>query len=312
MTPLFTVDLLAQYMNSGYGATRGFNLWFMLIIFATFAISLWAQWRVKRTVHKYNQVPASCGLTGAQVAAHILQAANINDVEIVEAHHRHKVDAPSGTALKMGEVVAAALGRDLKDCAVYAREGVTGERDPSTIGFATVRGGDIVGDHTVMFAGTGERIEWAGIRISLAIFQLRALDIRLDLKLAKFAVSLRITGIEPKHIVVTQLQVHLVESFVEIVGVEDGDPSGLCGQRTQDVVNDGLLLKVWPFFVAKRIIAIARRAIAVLRIGGIVRSSAGGVPCIARIACIPCVSSASRRTAAHRSSNRPWLRPNSL
>jgi len=81
------------------------------------------------------------------------------DIEIVEAHHRHKVDAPSGTALKMGEVVATALGRDLKQCAVYGREGVTGERDPSTIGFATVRGGDIVGDHTVMFCGTGERIE---------------------------------------------------------------------------------------------------------------------------------------------------------
>ena len=81
------------------------------------------------------------------------------DIEIIEAHHRHKVDAPSGTALKMGEVVAAALGRDLKDCAVCAREGVTGERDPSSIGFATVRGGDIVGDHTVLFAGTGERVE---------------------------------------------------------------------------------------------------------------------------------------------------------
>jgi 4-hydroxy-tetrahydrodipicolinate reductase len=81
------------------------------------------------------------------------------DIEIIEAHHRHKVDAPSGTALQMGEVVAAALGRDLKTCAVYGREGVTGERDPSTIGFATVRGGDIVGDHTVLFAGTGERIE---------------------------------------------------------------------------------------------------------------------------------------------------------
>jgi 4-hydroxy-tetrahydrodipicolinate reductase len=81
------------------------------------------------------------------------------DIEIVEAHHRNKVDAPSGTALKMGEVIAEALGRDLKDCAVYAREGVTGERDPSTIGFATIRGGDIVGDHTVLFAGTGERIE---------------------------------------------------------------------------------------------------------------------------------------------------------
>ncbi len=81
------------------------------------------------------------------------------DIEIIEAHHRHKVDAPSGTALKMGEVVADAIGRDLKECAVYGREGVTGERDPSTIGFATVRGGDIVGDHTVLFAGIGERIE---------------------------------------------------------------------------------------------------------------------------------------------------------
>ncbi len=81
------------------------------------------------------------------------------DIEIIEAHHRHKVDAPSGTALKMGEVIASAMGRDLKDCAVYAREGVTGERDPSSIGFATIRGGDIVGDHTVLFAGTGERIE---------------------------------------------------------------------------------------------------------------------------------------------------------
>ena len=81
------------------------------------------------------------------------------DIEIIEAHHRHKVDAPSGTALQMGEVIAGVLGRDLKECAVYGREGVTGERDPSTIGFATIRGGDIVGDHTVLFAGTGERIE---------------------------------------------------------------------------------------------------------------------------------------------------------
>jgi 4-hydroxy-tetrahydrodipicolinate reductase len=81
------------------------------------------------------------------------------DIEIIEAHHRHKVDAPSGTALKMGEVIAQAIGRDLKDCAVYERYGHTGERDPSTIGFSTIRGGDIVGDHTVLFAGTGERIE---------------------------------------------------------------------------------------------------------------------------------------------------------
>ncbi len=81
------------------------------------------------------------------------------DVEVIEAHHRHKVDAPSGTALAMGETVARALGRDLQGCGVFAREGVTGERDPRAIGFATVRGGDIVGEHTVMFAGTGERIE---------------------------------------------------------------------------------------------------------------------------------------------------------
>jgi len=81
------------------------------------------------------------------------------DVEIIEAHHRHKVDAPSGTALKMGEVVAEALGRDLGEVAVHGREGFTGERDANTIGFATVRGGDIVGDHTVLFAGTGERVE---------------------------------------------------------------------------------------------------------------------------------------------------------
>ena len=81
------------------------------------------------------------------------------DIEIIEAHHRHKVDAPSGTALKMGETIAAALGEKLADVAVYAREGHTGERRPGSIGFATVRGGDIVGDHTVLFAGTGERIE---------------------------------------------------------------------------------------------------------------------------------------------------------
>ncbi|MDM8546678.1 4-hydroxy-tetrahydrodipicolinate reductase [Candidatus Venteria ishoeyi] len=81
------------------------------------------------------------------------------DIEIIEAHHRHKVDAPSGTALRMGEVVAEALGRDLKDCAVYGREGQTGERERKTIGFETIRAGDIVGEHTVMFADIGERVE---------------------------------------------------------------------------------------------------------------------------------------------------------
>lgn len=81
------------------------------------------------------------------------------DVEVIEAHHRHKVDAPSGTALKMGEVLAGALGRNLDDCAEYAREGHTGERERETIGFQTIRGGDIVGEHTVLFAGDGERVE---------------------------------------------------------------------------------------------------------------------------------------------------------
>jgi 4-hydroxy-tetrahydrodipicolinate reductase len=81
------------------------------------------------------------------------------DVEIVEAHHKHKVDAPSGTALRMGEIVAQALGRDLRKDAIFGREGVTGERKPETIGFSTIRGGDIVGDHTVMFIGAGERVE---------------------------------------------------------------------------------------------------------------------------------------------------------
>ncbi len=81
------------------------------------------------------------------------------DVEIIEAHHRHKADAPSGTALRMGEVVAKARGRDLKACAVYARQGMTGERARGTIGFASIRAGDIVGEHTVLFAGGGERVE---------------------------------------------------------------------------------------------------------------------------------------------------------
>ena len=91
------------------------------------------------------------------IAARVM--GDYSDIEVIEAHHRHKVDAPSGTALRMGEVVAAALGRDLKDCAVYGREGQTGERDRHTIGFETIRAGDIVGEHTVMFADIGERVE---------------------------------------------------------------------------------------------------------------------------------------------------------
>lgn len=81
------------------------------------------------------------------------------DIEIIEAHHRHKVDAPSGTALRMGEVIANTLNRDLKDCAIYGREGITGERDRKTIGFSTIRAGDIVGEHTAMFVDEGERVE---------------------------------------------------------------------------------------------------------------------------------------------------------
>ena len=92
-----------------------------------------------------------------EIAAKVI--GDTTDIEIIEAHHRHKVDAPSGTALRMGEVVASALGRDLKECAVWGREGHTGERDPRSIGFSVIRAGDIVGEHTVMFADEGERVE---------------------------------------------------------------------------------------------------------------------------------------------------------
>jgi 4-hydroxy-tetrahydrodipicolinate reductase len=110
-----------------------------------------------------------------EVAAKILSSGY--DVEIIEAHHRHKVDAPSGTALAMGEAVARALGTELDDVAVYARHGITGARKPGTIGFAAIRGGDIVGDHTVLFAGLGERIEIthrSASRMTYALGALRA------------------------------------------------------------------------------------------------------------------------------------------
>lgn len=111
----------------------------------------------------------------AEIAATIL--GDGVDVEITEAHHRHKVDAPSGTAVTLGEIVAASLGRDLAKVAVYGREGFTGERDRQTIGFNSIRAGDIVGDHTVMFAGDGERIEIthrAQSRMNFAMGALRA------------------------------------------------------------------------------------------------------------------------------------------
>ncbi|CEN56327.1 dihydrodipicolinate reductase [Candidatus Methylopumilus turicensis] len=108
-----------------------------------------------------------------QAAAKVLSEGY--DIEVIEAHHRHKVDAPSGTALRLGEAAASALGRNLEECVIYGREGVTGERDPSTIGFATVRGGDVVGDHTVLFAGIGERVELTHKASSRATFALGAL-----------------------------------------------------------------------------------------------------------------------------------------
>jgi 4-hydroxy-tetrahydrodipicolinate reductase len=131
---------------------------------------------------------------GVNVTMKLLEMAAKNfsqgyDIEIIEAHHRHKVDAPSGTALKMGEIVAEAVGRDLNEVGVFAREGVTGERDPSSIGFATIRGGDIVGDHTVMFAGIGERVEIshkASSRVSYALGSLRAARFLADKKSGLF------------------------------------------------------------------------------------------------------------------------------
>jgi 4-hydroxy-tetrahydrodipicolinate reductase len=111
------------------------------------------------------------------------------DIEIIEAHHRHKVDAPSGTALRLGEAAATALGRNLDEYAVYGREGVTGERDANTIGFATVRGGDVVGDHTVLFAGIGERVELthkASSRATFALGALRAAKFLADKKSGLF------------------------------------------------------------------------------------------------------------------------------
>jgi 4-hydroxy-tetrahydrodipicolinate reductase len=164
--------------------------------------------------HKVNMVVGTTGLNAQQKAAlgagaqdiGIMLAPNMSvgvnllfklletasrvldkgyDIEIIEAHHRHKVDAPSGTALGLGEVIARTLGRDLDKCAVYGREGITGERDPSTIGFATVRGGDIVGDHTVLYAGIGERIEITHKASSRATFALGALRAARFLKANK-------------------------------------------------------------------------------------------------------------------------------
>jgi len=110
------------------------------------------------------------------------------DIEVLEMHHKHKVDAPSGTALALGEAAASGAGVALAESAVYAREGVTGERKPGTIGFATLRGGDVVGEHTVIFAGTGERVELthkATSRQNFAVGALRA---------ARYAAARRAVG----------------------------------------------------------------------------------------------------------------------
>ncbi|PTN11264.1 4-hydroxy-tetrahydrodipicolinate reductase [Nitrosomonas aestuarii] len=116
-----------------------------------------------------------------EIAAKVLNQGY--DIEIIEAHHRHKIDAPSGTALRMGEVIAEATNRDLKKVAIYGREGVTGERADDTIGFSTIRAGDIVGEHTAMFAGTGERIEIvhkASSRMTFAMGAIRAVRFLKD------------------------------------------------------------------------------------------------------------------------------------
>jgi 4-hydroxy-tetrahydrodipicolinate reductase len=144
------------------------------------------------TAEQKNQLVVDARKTGAIMAANYSVGVNLCfklldtaarvlgddvDIEVYEAHHRHKVDAPSGTALRMGEIVAQALGRDLEKVAVYGREGQTGARDRNTIGFATVRAGDIVGDHTVMFAADGERVEIthkASSRMSFARGAVRA------------------------------------------------------------------------------------------------------------------------------------------
>jgi 4-hydroxy-tetrahydrodipicolinate reductase len=120
--------------------------------------------QISQAAHTIPLVYAANYSVGVNISLKMLEVAakafgDSVDIEIIEAHHRHKVDAPSGTAFMMGQAVADALGRDLKQDAVYAREGITGPRDRQTIGFQTIRGGDIVGEHTVMFIGEGERVE---------------------------------------------------------------------------------------------------------------------------------------------------------
>ncbi len=134
------------------------------IVIGTTGLSDAQNTQISQTAHSIPVVYAANYSVGVNVSLKMLELAakafgDSVDIEIIEAHHRHKVDAPSGTAFMMGQAVADALGRNLKEDAVYAREGITGARDRQTIGFQTIRGGDIVGEHTVMFIGEGERVE---------------------------------------------------------------------------------------------------------------------------------------------------------
>ena len=134
------------------------------IVIGTTGFSDEQKQQISETAEKVGVVFAPNMSVGVNLCFKLLELAakvmgNEVDIEVIEAHHRHKIDAPSGTALRMGEVVADTLGRDLKQCAVYGREGKTGERERGEIGFETIRAGDIVGEHTVMFADIGERVE---------------------------------------------------------------------------------------------------------------------------------------------------------
>lgn len=145
------------------------------MVIGTTGISAEQQAQIEAAAQQIAIVKAGNFSIGVNLCLSLLeQAARVlaadYDIEVIEAHHRHKVDAPSGTALMLGEAAARGAGRDLKDCAVYERYGHTGARDRQTIGFSTIRGGDVVGDHTVMFLGEGERIEITHKASSRTIF----------------------------------------------------------------------------------------------------------------------------------------------
>ena len=146
------------------GADKASTATCAAIVIGTTGFSDAEKKKINEYAREFPLVMASNYSVGVTLCLDLLKttAASLGDsydVEVIEAHHRNKIDAPSGTALSMGEAVAGALGRDLADCAVYGRQGNTGVRNGKEIGFETIRGGDIIGDHTVLFAGDGERIE---------------------------------------------------------------------------------------------------------------------------------------------------------